>query len=99
MSDEERRAEWHLDRRVTLSLIAALLFHGAATLWWAARLTSQVEAQGNRIAELDRDAREQRSAARVIDDRLARLEEQSKQSAEVLREIRRLLASPSGRPW
>lgn len=98
MSEEDRRAEWHLDRRVTIALIAALLAHGAGTVWWASRLTSTVETHSARLAEIDTERREQRRYTGQVDDRLARLEERLAQQTDLLREVRRLLSYPGSAP-
>jgi hypothetical protein len=44
MTDEQKQNEWHLDRKVTLSLILALLANAGATVWWASKLDSRVTA-------------------------------------------------------
>lgn len=51
MTDEQQVKEWHLDRRVTLALIVALLANAGATIWWASKIEQRVtviEAQGQR---------------------------------------------------
>lgn len=42
MTDAQREKEWHLDRKVTLSLIVALLANAGATVWFAAQLDQRV---------------------------------------------------------
>lgn len=44
MTDEQKVKEWHLDRKVTLALIVALLANAGATVWWASRLEQRVTA-------------------------------------------------------
>lgn len=44
MTDEQKQKEWHLDRKVTLSLILALLANAGATVWWASKLDTRVTA-------------------------------------------------------
>lgn len=94
--EEERRVEWHLDRRVTLALIFGVLLHGSTTVWWAARLQSTVESHAEKLALIDRDFREQRVATKGVDARLTRLEERIVQQTELLQEVRRLLSQPPG---
>lgn len=35
---------WHLDRRVPLALIVTIIIQTAGVFWWAANITSRVEA-------------------------------------------------------
>ena len=42
MRDEPLNNAWHLDRRVTVSLILALLGNACATVWWASTISSTV---------------------------------------------------------
>lgn len=48
MTEAQREKEWHLDRKVTLSLILALLANAGATVWFAAQLDQRVTAIENR---------------------------------------------------
>lgn len=41
MTDLENKS-WHLDRKVTVSLIFALLANAATTIWWASSISAAV---------------------------------------------------------
>jgi hypothetical protein len=41
--------EWHLDRKVTLSLILAIMINAGSSVWWAASLNAQVLNQRKEI--------------------------------------------------
>jgi hypothetical protein len=41
--------EWHLEKKVTLSLIVAIIINIATSVWWAASLNSQVMNQQKSI--------------------------------------------------
>ena len=40
---EERRKEWHLDYRITLTMIMVLVVNTGSLIWWAAELAGDVE--------------------------------------------------------
>jgi cyclopropane fatty-acyl-phospholipid synthase-like methyltransferase len=48
MTEAQREKEWHLDRKVTLALILALLANAGATVWFAAQLDQRVTTIENR---------------------------------------------------
>ena len=39
----ERQKEWHLDRRVTITLIIGLIMNAGATGWWAANIQGAIQ--------------------------------------------------------
>lgn len=41
--------EWHLDRKVTLSLIIALMMNICTSVWWASSISFQVTNQQKQI--------------------------------------------------
>lgn len=78
MTDQQREEEWHLDRKVTLSLIIALFLNAAATVWFAAQLEARVstlELKDSR--DIDTPQRIARVEARVdsLRDYLLRIED------------------------
>jgi len=42
-TDISSDGQWHLDKRVPIALILALVLQSTTAVWWAAGLTSQVE--------------------------------------------------------
>jgi len=40
--EERRDKHWHLDRRVPLAIIIALIFQTMGAVWWASKLDSRV---------------------------------------------------------
>lgn len=75
MTDEQRR-EWHLDRKVTVGLIIALIMHAATSIWWASDLTS-------RVKQMEQDQRE----AADMPERITRVETQVEGNREYLQRI------------
>jgi hypothetical protein len=77
---------WHLDKRVPIAMIAALLFQTAGLVWWAAKLDGRVGELEREVARLDSW---QASNGR-LDARMSVLEAQN---TEIQRSIIRLEGS------
>ena len=73
---EEQRREWHLDRKVTVGLIVALVMHAGTSIWWASDLTS-------RVKQIEQDQRE----ASDMPERITRVETQVEGNREYLKRI------------
>lgn len=74
---ERREGSWHLDKKVTITLILLLLGQIGSTIWWAADLSHATKenskatiAISNRIAEIE--SRERESSKLV--ERMVRVE-------------------------
>jgi hypothetical protein len=42
--DRQYEREWHLDKKVPIALIATLILQTTAIVWWAANLSTRVDA-------------------------------------------------------
>lgn len=51
----DRKTEWHLDRRVTVSLIFAILAQTFGIAWWAATIESRVTVVERGMAQIARN--------------------------------------------
>lgn len=69
--------EWHLDKRVPIALILAILGQTVGAFTWAAKVDA-------RLAYIER----QQTDTRDYGERLIRLEEQGNQNKELLTDIR-----------
>ena len=67
---------WHLDKRVPVAIIFALLFQTVGAIWWASGLTQQVEQNVSAISTLDTSMQSGRRAAQVQAVQMGRVEEQ-----------------------
>ncbi len=65
---------WHLDKRVPLALLAAMLLQGAAILWWAAHEDQKITDHELRLARIEASDHEQAAVFTDLRDRLARME-------------------------
>lgn len=66
--------EWHLDKRVPVSIIIMLMVQTAGVVWWAARAESRIEAQAERLAVVERHADAARDLRLELVARLTRIE-------------------------
>ena len=66
---------WHLDKKVPISIIAALLIQSATALWFLSKLDSRVFAlEAGQVSQRDRDERQDRSNADAFSDLHRQLE-------------------------
>ena len=47
--------QWHLDKRVPIALILAIIIQVAGAAYWASKMESRIEANTTRIETVDRD--------------------------------------------
>lgn len=85
---DEIRKEWHLDRKVTLGIIGALLLNASSSLWWAARLDYTVQTHEQRISSQEKQMSEMKEKSSVLYERLARIEANQNYQNDTLREIK-----------
>lgn len=79
----ETKSGWHLDRRVPIALVFALLFQAIAVVWWGSKLDSRVEIIETVMLTMDVDgtklAREQIASMRertlVLETRLTAMQD------------------------
>lgn len=67
---------WHLDKRVPISLIFALLLQTAGMVWWAASLSSRVEVNAREISRTSGEVGILRNSVQAQAVQLGRIEEQ-----------------------
>ena len=70
---DERRSHaepWHLDRKVTLALILAIIFQAGAVIYAAGQITRDVEDSKNRITKLESE----QAKANALSERVVRVE-------------------------
>jgi hypothetical protein len=57
---------WHLDKRVPIALIIAILGQALAFGWWAATQTAQLAAHGQRIDGLEKREDQDRAVSALV---------------------------------
>ena len=83
---------WHLDKRVPIALIAALILQTGGLVWWAASLAGQVEGHERRIVHIEAGAAKTAQESQRLSETLARLDERMIAQTAILRRIEENLA-------
>ena len=66
-TDPDKEGQWHLDKKVPLSLIFAMLVQAAMVIWAIADIKKDVEVlKAAMVQQLDRDSRQDRAAADAV---------------------------------
>lgn len=89
---------WHLDRRIPIALILAIIGQTAGAVWWASTISGTVADHARRVGLLETGKAEDARADRDSADRLARIEERQRASQESLIEIKQQLNQLLQRP-
>lgn len=79
---------WHLDRRVPIALILALLGQTAGMGWWASSIQATISEHARRIIALEASDLRRSAESQRVAEALARLDERMVAQTEILREIR-----------
>lgn len=85
---DEIRREWHLDRKVTIGIILALLANAGSSVWWASRLDYMVQTHETRLAAQEQEIYQVREKNGALNERLARIEANQNYQNDTLREIK-----------
>jgi hypothetical protein len=84
MTDHQYEASWHLDRKVPIALILAIVLQTGGLVWWASSLSERVNA-------LERS----RDATAPQGERLTRVEVKIENVQQGIEEIKRLIRKDS----
>ena len=71
---QQHEMEWHLEKKVTLGLIVAIILNIGSSIWWAASLNSQVVNQQKSIETQGSQINAIVSAQAGVGERLAKME-------------------------
>lgn len=82
---------WHLDRRIPITLLAAILLQAMALAWAASAAFAQIGDNERRIEALEASRSVDRAVQGQISERLARIEERSAQQTALLADIKAAL--------
>jgi hypothetical protein len=69
------RDSWHLDKRVPVALIIALLAQGCAGIWWVSSLNAQVQDHEKRLEKVEMNYSKTVELFATVSERLARIEQ------------------------
>lgn len=79
---------WHMDKKVTVALIFALLLNAGGTVWWASRLDATVLNHEQRLDTLASNVSNLSAQQSGTNEKLARIEEGQKYQIDMLKEVR-----------
>lgn len=85
------REHWHLDKKVPLALILAILGQTLMGVWWAAGMAARVEQHEREIRSLAQADAHMQGEARRIAEVLSRLDERLLAQTELLRRVEQSL--------
>lgn len=92
MSEFDRRQSdregWHLDKRVPISLIVAIVLQTISIVWWAAKSESKLDDHERRLTADETASRQSNSKYNEMSERLARIEEKINGMIDELRRQR-----------
>jgi len=88
---EDIKPDWHLDRKVTIGIITALLFNAGSSIWWASKLDFMVQSHELRIKDNNINIKELGSKYYVINQKLTRIETYQEIQTQTLKEIKSTL--------
>lgn len=98
--DKEITGQWHLDKRVPLALIFAIMANIATTIWWAASLSSAVDQDRANIEMLRNEMLNQQKNGQHNTERIIRIEaaiesltKTVEQEAMSIRDLRQMMTN------
>lgn len=78
---------WHLDKRVPLSMIFALLVYAVTAIWFASGISTRMDFNERKLDEVDDKAVEALNKQSELLERLARIEERGNQQIRLLERL------------
>lgn len=85
------REPWHLDKRVPIALILTLVLQSGGLIWWAAQMSSEVAAQGRRVAVLENHRDQMSSLVQDVRTQIAVMNAKLEASQAQLSRIERMV--------
>jgi len=83
---------WHLDKRVPVALIFAILAQTSAAIWWASSLSARVDQHDARLGRVENAAAARDKEQHHMAVSLARLDERLVTQTQILQRIETQLA-------
>lgn len=87
----EEKQQWHLDKKVPVSIIVVIVLQIIAGAWSIATVTATLNETVRRVEVLEADRNANRLDSLRTSDRLARIEERLEGQNAILKRIERLL--------
>lgn len=83
----EEREGWHLDKRVPVAMIVAIVAQFAGFIWWAATTDARLGDHSRRIDRMEIGNVESGRALNSLSEKFARVDERMAAQLEILRRI------------
>ena len=84
---QEDRDGWHLDKRVPVAMIVAIVGQFAGFIWWAATTDARLIDHARRIDRMEISSTEAGRALNNLSEKFARVDERMAAQLEILRRI------------
>lgn len=88
---EDMREGWHLDKKVPLTIIFALICQTVTLLIWGVRLDGRVVSTENAVAQQSVVIESMRGQSQEISVSLARIQERQNMTSEAVQDIKNIL--------
>jgi hypothetical protein len=88
---QRQRVSWHLEKGVSISIIVVLLAQAASGVWFASKMTAQVEQNTNDIMAIKADEKEREKQRAEVIANLSSINQE-------LRDMREIMFQSAGRP-
>lgn len=92
----EQKTQWHLDLKVTLTLIFGLFIHAASSIWWASQIDTNLKAHAVRIEANAANIRDLESQGGGIREHLVSIQKTQEFQTQMLQEVRSELRGNRG---
>lgn len=83
----EPHEPWHLDKRVPIALIAAIVVQTVAIVWWAASIDARVGTTERRVERIETTIERARENDSALIQRVTRMEERLEAMLAILRDL------------
>lgn len=90
-------AKWHLDKRVPIALIVAILVQCGTGIWWGATMAARVDSNERRIVQLEANSQKMADSFTTMNAQMSRLDERIMATLETTRRIETMLEMRSKR--
>ena len=96
MENDTKAEGWHLDKKVPITIVAALVLQFLGTLWFVSKLDSRVEEQSVRLAKTEAQVTTIDREARDFGNRMVRIEEKTSSMLAILQRVERFIDGRRG---
>lgn len=88
----EEKEQWHLDKKVPIALIFAIVVQSFAAIWWAASVDARLTYAEDTVIKLTLNLDKTEDKANITNERMARVEGMLESIDSRLERITRLLS-------